>query len=109
MGLSASCLNLTLVPPLLPVPHKADSQVVLVAATNRPDVVDRALRRPGRFDREVEVGVPSPADRRDILNALLAGMRHTLTEHEVMRGALLGAANPALVVAYLEGASPATH
>jgi AAA family ATPase len=41
--------------------------VVVLAATNRPDALDAALRRPGRFDRELEVGVPSPADRADIL------------------------------------------
>lgn len=41
--------------------------MVVLAATNRPEAVDEALRRPGRFDRELEVGVPSPADRADIL------------------------------------------
>ena len=41
--------------------------VVVVAATNRLEALDQALRRPGRFDREVEVGVPSPAARADIL------------------------------------------
>ena len=44
-----------------------DGAVVVVAATNRPEALDPALRRPGRFDREVEVGVPSPAARADIL------------------------------------------
>ena len=44
-----------------------DGAVVVVAATNRPEALDQALRRPGRFDREVEVGVPSPAARADIL------------------------------------------
>ncbi len=41
--------------------------MVVLAATNRPEAVDEALRRPGRLDRELEVGVPSPADRADIL------------------------------------------
>ena len=41
--------------------------VVVIAATNRPDALDSALRRPGRFDRELEVGVPSPAARSHIL------------------------------------------
>ena len=41
--------------------------VVVVAATNRPDAVDPALRRPGRFDREVHFALPGPAARRDIL------------------------------------------
>ena len=41
--------------------------VVVIAATNRPEALDSALRRPGRFDRELEVGVPSPAARAHIL------------------------------------------
>ena len=41
--------------------------VVVVAATNRPDAVDPALRRPGRFDRELRFALPGPAARRDIL------------------------------------------
>ncbi len=61
----------------------AGSEVVLIAATNRPGAVDPGLRRPGRFDREVEVGVPTPADRRDILLKRLADMRHSLTEQQV--------------------------
>jgi transitional endoplasmic reticulum ATPase len=40
---------------------------VVLAATNRLDALDEALRRPGRFDRELEVGVPSPAGRMEIL------------------------------------------
>jgi ATP-dependent 26S proteasome regulatory subunit len=42
-------------------------RVVVVTATNRPGALDPALRRPGRFDRELEVGVPSPAQRAAIL------------------------------------------
>lgn len=42
-------------------------QVIVVGATNRPDAIDPALRRPGRFDREIEIGVPSEADRLEIL------------------------------------------
>lgn len=43
------------------------SGVVVIAATNRVAALDQSLRRPGRFDRELEVGVPSPAERLDIL------------------------------------------
>lgn len=42
---------------------------MIVAATNRPDALDPALRRPGRFERELEIGVPGPKARLDILNA----------------------------------------
>jgi len=41
--------------------------VVVVGATNRVDDIDPALRRPGRFDREIEIGVPDEAGRREIL------------------------------------------
>jgi len=42
-------------------------QVIVLAATNRPDAIDPALRRPGRFDREIEIGVPSRNARKEIL------------------------------------------
>ena len=48
--------------------------VVVLAATNRPDALDPALRRPGRFDHEIEVPVPSAEGRRQILEAYLACM-----------------------------------
>ncbi len=46
---------------------KARGKVIVIAATNRVDAVDPALRRPGRFDREIEIGVPSREGRREIL------------------------------------------
>ena len=42
-------------------------EVVVIGATNRVDAIDPALRRPGRFDREIEIGVPSERDRIEIL------------------------------------------
>ena len=42
-------------------------EVVVIGATNMPDLVDVALRRPGRFDREITIGIPDPAGRRAIL------------------------------------------
>jgi transitional endoplasmic reticulum ATPase len=42
-------------------------QVVVIGATNMPELVDPALRRPGRFDREIAIGVPDQAARRQIL------------------------------------------
>ncbi|MEM3739175.1 MAG: CDC48 family AAA ATPase, partial [Thermoplasmata archaeon] len=41
--------------------------VIVIAATNREDAVDPALRRPGRFDREIEIGVPTAEGRKEIL------------------------------------------
>ena len=48
--------------------------VVILGATNRPNHLDPALRRPGRFDREVVFGVPDRSDRADILKVLTAKM-----------------------------------
>ena len=46
---------------------KERGRVIVIAATNRPDAVDPALRRPGRFDREIEVPVPNEEGRYEIL------------------------------------------
>lgn len=46
---------------------KSRGQVVIIGATNRPDSIDPALRRPGRFDREIEIGVPDEEERLEIL------------------------------------------
>ena len=44
------------------------SQIVVIAATNRADILDEALLRPGRFDRKIQVALPSVAGRRKILD-----------------------------------------
>ncbi|MFC3958606.1 CDC48 family AAA ATPase [Halovivax cerinus] len=49
-------------------------QVIVIAATNRVDSVDPALRRPGRFDREIEIGVPDETGREEILQIHTRGM-----------------------------------
>jgi transitional endoplasmic reticulum ATPase len=46
---------------------KSRGKVVVIAATNVPNILDPALRRPGRFDREIEIGVPSKEGRESIL------------------------------------------
>ncbi|CAA9519609.1 MAG: AAA family ATPase Cdc48 [uncultured Sphingomonas sp.] len=48
--------------------------LVVIAATNRPEAIDEALRRPGRFDREIVVGVPDESGRREILGIHTRGM-----------------------------------
>ncbi len=50
------------------------SNLVVIAATNRPEAIDEALRRPGRFDREIIVGVPDERGRREILTIHTRGM-----------------------------------
>jgi transitional endoplasmic reticulum ATPase len=49
-------------------------KVVVIAATNRPDSIDAALRRPGRFDREIEIGVPNRQSRLEVLQIHTRGM-----------------------------------
>ena len=50
------------------------TNLVVIAATNRPDAIDEALRRPGRFDREIVIGVPDESGRREILAIHTRGM-----------------------------------
>ena len=52
----------------------AHANIVVIAATNRPDAIDEALRRPGRFDREIVIGVPDESGRREILGIHTRGM-----------------------------------
>src|SRR5579875_1036477 len=53
---------------------KARGKVVIIGATNRINAIDPALRRPGRFDREIEIGVPDRDGRLDILQIHTRGM-----------------------------------
>ncbi|MFQ6127402.1 MAG: CDC48 family AAA ATPase [Thermoplasmata archaeon] len=48
--------------------------VIVIAATNREEAIDPALRRPGRFDREIEIGVPDRKGRKEILQIHTRGM-----------------------------------
>jgi transitional endoplasmic reticulum ATPase len=49
-------------------------QLVVIGATNRPNAIDPALRRPGRFDREIEIGLPDRKGRLQILHIHTRGM-----------------------------------
>ncbi len=53
---------------------KSRGQVVVIGATNRVDSIDQALRRPGRFDREIEIGVPDKDGRLEVLQIHTRGM-----------------------------------
>jgi len=53
---------------------KGRGHVIVIGATNRPDALDPALRRPGRFDREIEIGIPDRDGRYEILQIHTRGM-----------------------------------
>ncbi|CAJ1059149.1 ribosome biogenesis protein SPATA5 [Xyrichtys novacula] len=58
-------------------------QLLVLGATNRPHALDPALRRPGRFDKELEVGVPGAAERADILQRQLSPVPCSATAEEL--------------------------
>lgn len=60
-----------------------DENVVVFAASNRTDVLDKALKRPGRFDRIIEFTLPSQEERRDIMIIHLKGL-HTALPYETI-------------------------
>src|ERR671923_496439 len=53
---------------------KSRGKLVVIGATNRPNAIDPALRRPGRFDREIEIGIPDEQGRLDVLQIHTRGM-----------------------------------
>ncbi|KAJ1567910.1 spermatogenesis associated protein 5 [Nowakowskiella sp. JEL0078] len=57
--------------------------IVVLAATNRVNAIDDALRRPGRFDREVEIGIPTPNDRFEILKVHLKKTQNDLSDDDI--------------------------
>ncbi|KAF8333554.1 P-loop containing nucleoside triphosphate hydrolase protein [Cantharellus anzutake] len=61
------------------------SYVIVVATTNRPNAIDPALRRPGRLDREIEVGIPDAKARHSILSVLLKQIPHTIPQTELQQ------------------------
>ncbi|KAI8644805.1 P-loop containing nucleoside triphosphate hydrolase protein [Parasitella parasitica] len=58
-------------------------RVVVIGATNRPNSLDEALRRPGRFDREVEIGIPTSEARLSILLTIMKKIPHGLTPSQL--------------------------
>ena len=67
---------------------EASEGIIMMAATNRPDILDPALLRPGRFDRQVVVPLPELEDRKEILAVHLKGKNHApdLDVHVIARG-----------------------
>ena len=88
-------------------------RILHIFATNRPDVLDEAMLRPGRIDRIYKVGYPSKEGRRETYEYYLAKVRHVLTPEQVDRLAIItpyatGAGiqdmvNEALVIAVRDG------
>ena len=61
---------------------EARGKVIVIAATNRPNAIDPALRRPGRFDREIEIKVPDKKGRQEILQIHTRNMPLAADEQE---------------------------
>ena len=64
-----------------------ENKVIVMAATNRKDMLDPALLRPGRFDRTIEIGIPNFEERREILKVHLKKVKYdpSLTEDELTK------------------------
>lgn len=60
--------------------HKSSNHVLVIGATNRPDAIDPALRRPGRFTREFTIGIPDESARKDILSVLIRSLNLKLED-----------------------------
>ncbi|TFK22011.1 AAA family ATPase [Coprinopsis marcescibilis] len=58
-------------------------KVVVIGTTNRPNAIDPALRRPGRFDREIEIGIPDAEARLSILNVLLKNTPNSISQSQL--------------------------
>ena len=58
----------------------SDEGVVVIAATNREKLLDKALVRAGRFDKRIKVGLPDTGDRKNILGIHLRMKHHDVTE-----------------------------
>jgi spastic paraplegia 7 len=61
---------------------ESNSNVIVLASTNRADVLDKALLRPGRFDRHITIDVPTYLERIEILNVHMRGLKLNMNEKE---------------------------
>jgi len=81
--------------------------IIVIAATNRPDVLDQALLRPGRFDRQVHVGLPDIRGREQILKG-----RRTVNMEQFEKAKdkiMMGAERKSMVMSYKERLNTAYH
>ena len=60
------------------------AQVIVVAATNRLDIIDSALLRPGRFDRLINVPLPDGETRKDIFRINIQKMQHSECAEQIL-------------------------
>ncbi|KXN82280.1 hypothetical protein AN958_02781 [Leucoagaricus sp. SymC.cos] len=74
---------LTILDGIDPASQQMQDRVVVIGTTNRPNAIDPALRRPGRFDREIEIGVPDAQARFSILQVLLKNTPHNISAEEL--------------------------
>ncbi|XP_053317383.1 ribosome biogenesis protein SPATA5 [Spea bombifrons] len=65
--------------------EESQGQLLVLGATNRPHSLDPALRRPGRFDKEIEIGVPNARERLDVLQTILRKVPHQLIEEDLVQ------------------------
>lgn len=75
---------LTCLDSLKPANNRNQCAVMVLAATNRPDALDPALRRAGRFDKELLLGVPEESARRSMLQTMTSGMRAGTLDFSVL-------------------------
>ena len=78
--------------------------VVILAATNRPESLDKALLRPGRFDRRIQMELPDLEGRKAILNVHLAHVKHDNVDLDVVARATAGSSGAELANIVNEGA-----
>lgn len=67
-----------------------DKGVIILAATNRPDSLDKALLRPGRFDRRIQMELPDLEGRKAIINVHLKNVQHEVVDLDVVARATAG-------------------
>ena len=63
--------------------QSSDKPVVVIATTSSPEQVDPSLRRAGRFDKEIEISVPSVESKLKMLEVFTEKFQHNLTESEI--------------------------
>jgi len=92
-------------------PHVPSYNILVMAATNRAQVLDPALLRPGRFDRKIHVGLPDKEGRTDVISYYLAKVAHKPLDIEKFAQVTIGYSparikniiNEALIVALQDG------